>query len=188
MPAHPLAQVEGDDEAIRRDLPGFGQVAHDVHVLIVFDESVKDQPSDLVGCGIGGQQRDEVRGVADGALDDDVTVGGGGGGAPGGGAPRRLRAARRDGQKKKDDRNRKDAGEGSHGRQATVCTPLLQPEKKGDRLFKNVQIQGLRCFDPSINSGRARLTMTGRWPALSLPKGRIRERSGWAFFNSRLKA
>ena len=87
VPAHPLAQVKGDDEAVPGDLPGFGQIAHDVHILVVLDEAVEDHPGDLVGGGIGGEQRDEVRRVADGALDHDVPVGGSGSALPAGARP-----------------------------------------------------------------------------------------------------
>jgi hypothetical protein len=100
MPADVFAQMKGNDEAVPGNLPRFGQIADDVHIFVVLDQAVEDQSRDLVGRGIGGQQRDQVRGVADGALDDDVPVGGRNGSNPDRCVPRRLRTASRDDQGK----------------------------------------------------------------------------------------
>ncbi len=75
VPGDTLSQVEGDLEAVARDLPRFGEVADDVHVLVELDETVVDEPRDLVGRVVGGKDRDQVAGIADGALYHDVAVG-----------------------------------------------------------------------------------------------------------------
>jgi len=120
VPSHPLSEVKGDHQAVPGDLPGFGQVAHDVDIFIVLDQPVENQPGDLMRGGVRGQQRDQVRGIADRAFDEDVSIGRFGDAAPRGDAPGRLRAASRDGQTEKNEPCSDGRARRFHARQATA--------------------------------------------------------------------
>ncbi len=75
VPADPLSEVKGDDEAVFRDVPGFGQIADDIEIPVVLHEAVEDEPRDAVRGVVRGKHGDEVACIADGALHQDVPVG-----------------------------------------------------------------------------------------------------------------
>ena len=76
VPADPFSQVKGDDEAVFRDVPGFGQITDDIEIPVVLHEAVEDEPRDAVRGVVRGKHGDEVACIADGALHQDVPVGG----------------------------------------------------------------------------------------------------------------
>ena len=75
LPLDPVAQVKGNSEPVRRDVPALGQVAHQVEIAVIFYQAVIDQ-ADNAGRGrVHGQGRQQGAGVADGAINEEVTIG-----------------------------------------------------------------------------------------------------------------
>jgi hypothetical protein len=74
VPTHVRSKFENNFQTAPADGPGFGQVAHELEVPVVFDQAVEDIAVHGVGGGIGGQQGVQPGGVAEGRLDEGVAV------------------------------------------------------------------------------------------------------------------
>ena len=74
VPLDPMAEMKGEGEPVRGDVPALGQVPHLVEVAVIFDQAVVNQGDDAERSGVGGQGRQEGAGVADGAVDEEVAV------------------------------------------------------------------------------------------------------------------
>src|SRR2546427_2324828 len=74
VPSHVGAQLEREIETIAAVLPGLGQLADEVEVLVVLDEAVVDQRADLERGPVAEHVRDQARDVALQRLDVGVAV------------------------------------------------------------------------------------------------------------------
>ncbi len=74
VPLEALPEVEDDLQAAAVHLPGLGQVPRELQILVVFDQAIEDQPADLVGSRIGGQDGVQAGGVPQGGGDVGVPV------------------------------------------------------------------------------------------------------------------
>ncbi len=113
MPFDSLAKMEGDDQAVLGNIPGFGQIPDDLDVLVVLDQTVEHHAGNLVGCVVGSQDGDQVAGVSDGAFHQDVPIRGtavrAARAGPASGAVGRVRAGPED-QDRQQDRRQAAAG------------------------------------------------------------------------------
>src|SRR5277367_5725530 len=71
MKADTAAQMENVGEGVG-GIPGFSEVAVEIHLGIAFYETVEDQPIDTLGFGIGGVARVEIRRIG---FDDEDDFG-----------------------------------------------------------------------------------------------------------------
>jgi len=76
MPPNTFAQVEGDRQTIRRHLPRFGQIADNIHILVVLDQTVENHAAHGVRSRIGSQKRNQVARVPDIAPHQNIAIGG----------------------------------------------------------------------------------------------------------------
>ena len=70
LPLDPFTEMEGNGEPVRRDVPAFGQVPHQVEVAVILHQAVVDQGVDVGRGGVGGQGRQQGAGVPDGGVDE----------------------------------------------------------------------------------------------------------------------
>src|SRR5206468_5851525 len=74
VPAHVPAKLEGEVQTVPAELPGLGELADDVEVLVPGDEAAVDQRADLERRRVGEDVRDEARDVAGQRVDEGVAV------------------------------------------------------------------------------------------------------------------
>jgi hypothetical protein len=60
VPAHVAPELEREIETVAAVLPGLGQLALEIEILVVLDEAVVDQPGDLERRPVGEHVRDEA--------------------------------------------------------------------------------------------------------------------------------
>ena len=53
MPADSSSQMKNNDQPIGFYVPGFGEIADQLQIFIVFDQAIKDEACDVIGSRIG---------------------------------------------------------------------------------------------------------------------------------------
>jgi hypothetical protein len=76
MPQNSLAQREGDDRLRTGiDLPGFCQISDKVlEIPIIFDQSIENEPVDVAGSRVLGEDRVEKGGISDGTDEELIDL------------------------------------------------------------------------------------------------------------------
>src|SRR5712691_8865204 len=74
VPSNVSAQPKGEIETVPAEVPGLGQLADDVEVLVPGDETAVDQRPDLERRGVGQHVRNQARDVTGQRVDEGVPV------------------------------------------------------------------------------------------------------------------